>query len=36
MTMAALALYRMATYYVPFLVSIYPFCTISRGESAPI
>ena len=33
MTVAALALYRLATYYVPFLVSIYPFCTIMRGES---
>lgn len=35
-TVAALALYRLATYYVPFLVSIYPFCTISQGESTPI
>ena len=30
MTMVALALYRLATYYTPFLVSIYPFCTIMR------
>lgn len=26
----ALILYRVATYYVPFLVSIYPFCTIQQ------
>ena len=36
MTMVALALYRLATYYAPFLVSIYPFCTIMREESGHI
>lgn len=34
LTVAVLALYRLATYYAPFLVSIVPFCTINQGKSS--
>lgn len=28
--LTALLLYRLVTYYLPFLVSIFPFCTIQQ------